>query len=225
MKTLTISAYNRPDYLARVLEALCRCDGVGEYSISVILDPCDKTEELAEIVRCRGLRHTVPGSHLGCGGAILYSMELGFADPGSDYHIHLEDDTVPSPDCLRWFEWAGRNAPPMALTVSAYNQHGGESPADACGFRHWFTPWGWATWRHRFDSDLAPAWDRSFWDGGVQRVRKRLGAGEIFPRVSRIQNIGAERGTFCPSPEFHGRNHRATRVATDKEMQTRWVVA
>jgi hypothetical protein len=217
-KTLTISGYNRPTYFAQVLKALAWCDGVGEYQITAILDPSDKTAELSEIAKGHGIGVHIPDHHMGCGSAIQYAMTYGFRK--SDYHIHLEDDTVPSPDCLRWFEWAGQNAGPKVLTVSGYNQHGGDAQNDASGFRNWFTPWGWATWRDRFERHLVPAWDCNFWDGSVQRVRERTGMGELFPHVSRIQNIGAEGGTFCPGPEFHKEHQHATRVATAKE--TKW---
>jgi hypothetical protein len=59
----------------------------------------------------------------------------------------------------------------------------------------------------------------------VQRIREKLGMGEMFPYVSRIQNIGAERGTFCPSEDFHRENHHATRVATPDEAVERWILA
>lgn len=220
-KSLTISGFNRPVYLGRVLHALAHCEGVGEYNVVLVLDPCEKTEAMAEIGKGHGVQVMAMQERLGCGAMIRYCMELGFRV--SDYHIHLEDDTVPAVDCLRWFEWAGRNAGATTLTVSAYNQHGGNAGAQEFGFRNWFTPWGWATWRDTFKNDLAPAWDDSFWDGGVQRVREKLGRGEMYPRVSRMQNIGAEGGTFCPGPEFHQLNQHATRVATPAERQTKWI--
>jgi hypothetical protein len=191
---------------------------VGEYDVVAVLDPSDKTQELAEIAKAAGIQAMIMQERLGCGSMIRYCMELGFRI--SDFHIHLEDDTVPSVDCLRWFEWAARNAPATILTISGYNQHGGDACPNTFGIRNWFTPWGWGTWRERFSQHLAPGWDSSFWDGGVQRVRERLGMFEMYPRVSRIQNIGAEGGTFCPGPEFHKENQHATRVATDKE--TKW---
>jgi hypothetical protein len=222
-KTLTISGHRRPDYFARVLEALAGCEGASEYAVTAVLDPAAETAELAQIAHGHGITVHVPGQHLGCGAAIRHCFRLGFE--ASDYHVHLEDDTVPSPDALRWFEWAGRQAGPMTLTISGYNQHGGEAGAETYAFRRWFTPWGWATWRDRWEKYLEPAWDTSFWDGGVQRVRDNLGMGELFPRVSRIQNIGATRGTFCPSEDFHRENHHATRVATPEEKTDRWILA
>ena len=222
-KTLTISGHRRPDYFARVVSALEHCDGASEYAVTAVLDPSGCTDQLSYIAKCHGITVHIPGQHLGCGAAIRYCMELGFEE--SDYHIHLEDDTVPSRDALRWFEWAGRHASPMTLTVSGYNQHGGDAEPNMAYFRHWFTPWGWATWREHWEKYLLPGWDTSFWDGGVQRIRDNLGMGEMFPRVSRIQNIGATRGAFCPSEEFHRENHHATRVATPDEAVERWILA
>ena len=49
VKTLTISGYNRPTYFAQVIKALAWCDGVGEYDVVAVLDPSDKTQDLAEI--------------------------------------------------------------------------------------------------------------------------------------------------------------------------------
>jgi hypothetical protein len=221
-RTLTVSAHRRPDYFARVLDALAWCDGVGEYIVTAVLDPHELTEDIAHIAHQRGVQVCLLPSHYGCGATIRHCMELGFK--ASDYHIHLEDDTVPSPDALRWFEWAGRNASPMTLTVSGYNQHGGEAAPNMAAWRKWFTPWGWATWREHWEKYLLPAWDTSFWDGGVQRIRDNLGMGEMFPRVSRIQNIGATRGAFCPSEDFHRENHHATRVADGKNKTERWIL-
>lgn len=222
-KTLTISGYNRPDYFTQVIRGLAWCDGVGEYDVVAVLDPSDKTQELAEIAKAAGIQTMIMQERLGCGSMIRYCMELGFRI--SDFHIHLEDDTVPSPDCLRWFEWAARNASSTILTISAYNQHGGHASTNTYGTRKWFTPWGWGTWKTNFEKYLKPAWDPSFWDGGVQRVRENLGMGEVYPHVSRIQNIGAERGTFCPGPEFHKEHQHATRVARPEDKQTTWITS
>ena len=221
-KTLTISGHRRPDYFQQVLSALSFCEGVSEYAVTAVLDASEWTDQLAEIARGHGITVHIPAQHLGCGAAIRHCMQLGFE--ASDYHIHLEDDTVPSPDALRWFEWAGRHASPMTLTVSGYNQHGGDAEPNMAYFRHWFTPWGWATWREHWEKYLLPGWDTSFWDGGVQRIRDNLGMGEMFPRVSRIQNIGATRGAFCPSEDFHRENHHATRVATAMESTDKWIL-
>jgi hypothetical protein len=43
----------------------------------------------------------------------------------------------------------------------------------------------------------------------------RAGRYEAFPTVSRIQNIGAEKGTHVPSPEWHTEHHRVAVTADD----------
>ena len=222
-KTLTISGYRRPDYFARVLSALSFCEGVDEYAVTAVLDPGEWTDQLADITRRHGHTVHIPARHLGCGAAIRYCLDLGLE--ASAYHVHLEDDTVPSPDALRWFEWAGKNARPNTMTVSGYNHHGGGAAADAAGWRRWFHPWGWATWREHWEKHLRPGWDLAAWDAGVLRVMDNVagGMGEVFPHVSRIQNIGATRGTFCPSEDFHRENQHATRVAGPEDNTERWI--
>ena len=221
-KSITISAYNRPDYFARVMEGLACCEGVEEYQVTAVLDPSDKTEELAKIAGGHGVRILIPERHMGCGAAIRFCIELGFHQ--SDFHIHLEDDTVPSPDCLRWFEWAQRNAPAKTLTISAYHRDGIGSRSNEAGYREWFTPWGWGTWRRIYMGHLRGVWKDRGWDNQVQDVRIRLGWGEIYPQLSRIQNIGAERGTFCPGPEFHRTHQHAHAVTGPEDSQESWVL-
>ena len=52
----------------------------------------------------------------------------------------------------------------------------------------------------------------------------RAGRYEVFPTVSRIQNIGAERGTHVPSAAWHTENHRVAVTADDiaGEAVTEW---
>jgi len=39
LKTVTISLYNRPEYTARLLNALNQCHGVDEYYFSIFCEP------------------------------------------------------------------------------------------------------------------------------------------------------------------------------------------
>jgi len=222
-KTITVSAHRRPDYFQQVLSALSFCEGVSEYAVTAVLDPSEWTDQLAEIARGHGFLVHIPDRHLGCAAAIRYCLELGLE--ASDYHIHLEDDTVPSPDALRWFEWARDHAGANVMTVSGYAKDGGDSRPDAAAWRDWFTPWGWATWRDKFWQHLQPRWNLSAWDQGVLDCMRPLGMGELHPLVSRIQNIGATRGTFCPSENFHRENQHATRVAGPEDKTERWILA
>jgi hypothetical protein len=56
--------------------------------------------------------------------------------------------------------------------------------------------------------------DDNSWDVIVNHAL-RAGRYEVFPTVSRIQNIGAEQGTHVPSAEWHAANHHVAETADD----------
>jgi hypothetical protein len=56
--------------------------------------------------------------------------------------------------------------------------------------------------------------DDNSWDVIVNHAL-RAGRYEVFPAVSRIQNIGAERGTHVPSAEWHAAHHHVAETADD----------
>lgn len=213
---ITVSAYNRPAYLRATLAALSRCDGIGSCRVAVLLDPCEETQEQRVTVQKFGFEPVEFAGHVGCNLAILGSLGYGFGPMGSEYHVHLEDDTVPTRDALYWFRWAGEHyrRDPSVMNVSGYQRISNGRLAE-CGTRRWFTPWGWATWRDRW-AGLEAGWSRTeiSWDVVVNHVL-RAGRFEVFPTVSRIQNIGAEKGTHVPSPEWHTENHRVAVTADD----------
>jgi hypothetical protein len=79
--------------------------------------------------------------------------------------------------------------------------------------RQGFCPWGWATWKDR--------WEARFGDGG-ERYKAETGiqANGLFdhwlngdhghymavPRLARTQSIGGDRAEHTPSPEWHRDN-------------------
>lgn len=213
---VTVSAYNRPAYLAATLNALAECDGIRDCKVTVMLDPCESTQAQVATTTYYGFEPFVYSERQGCNLAIGKAFAHGFADPAVDFHIHFEDDTVPCRDALRWFAWARdryrRN--PAVMNVSGY-QRVSNGRLNECGLRRWFTPWGWGTWRDRWVG-LAAGWEARdpSWDVIVNHVL-RAGRFEAFPTVSRIQNIGAEKGTHVPSAEWHAEHHRVPITADD----------
>lgn len=221
--TISVSAYNRPEYLSRTLSALAACDGVEKHEVLVLLDPCAETMACRQVASQTGFAHRLHAVHLGCDAAIYASLAWGFEEKQSDTHIHLEDDTVPSPDALRWFEWGLVNADrARTFTVSGYNQHP-EGGAAQAGYRKWFTPWGWACWRETW-REISRSWASHAWDHNMNH-RLRRDREELRPAISRIQNIGAEKGAFCPGPEFHAKHQHASRVAGVGDRQVSWQFA
>ncbi|NBW20501.1 MAG: hypothetical protein EBR82_72285, partial [Caulobacteraceae bacterium] len=122
--TITVSGYNRPAYLEQTLAALTRCDGIDECRAFVLLDPCDETKQSVEIAARYGIAAYVFSGRVGCNRAIFSGFAFGFQQLGSDYHVHLEDDTVPCRDALRWFAWARDRyrGDPRVMNVSGYHR-------------------------------------------------------------------------------------------------------
>lgn len=214
---ITVSGYNRPAYLNQTLAALRECRGIEHCRVVVLLDPCDETPGQEELAKRYGFEVGVYRERQGCNGAIYHAFAHGFEQMGSEFHVHLEDDTVPCRDALRWFAWARDEyrANPAVLNVSGYQRVSNGCVGES-GLRRWFTPWGWGTWLDRWRG-LSAGWSRTreiSWDVVVNHVL-RAGRYEAFPTVSRIQNVGGEKGTHVPSPEWHAANHHVPITADD----------
>lgn len=214
--TITVSAFNRPEYLSQTLSALSQCEGISSSVVTVVLDPSDKTDEQVALARRHGFNWLVLAERSGCGKAILSSLVFGFVEQQSPFHVHMEDDTVPCKDAILYFQWAARahEADESVFTVSGYSKTVGGG-CRAYGRRAWYTPWGWGTWQSRWHEILAgfsvaptPGWDHHM--NNVLR-RDRV---EVFPIVSRLQNIGACNGTHVPNPEWHA-EHQRTPATSD----------
>lgn len=214
MKTISIVLYNRPDYTKQVLQALDNCIGIDQYYISIFIEPgCQEVIDIANQFNSDVLK--VNEKRLGCPLNTLQSIEASFAS-GSEYNIHIEDDTVLSRDALLYFEWAKKYESDKSVwTVTAYNRDYdcGDNP-EMVMRRQWFTCWGWATWKDRWQ-EMKGKWGQYYRFGGWGRsvLQMRKDRYEIFPCLSRCQNIGAENGLHVRSPKWHRAHHFCERVA------------
>lgn len=219
MKTLTVSLYNRPEYTEKTLQHLSECFDIENYQVGIFCEPGNKKViELAqEFTKAKHTFVVVNKTRLGCNANIYQCLMNGFST--NDYHIHIEDDTVPGKDALLYFEWARHEfkEDPTVYTVTAYSKNNNPNkPIDQEKYvvkNRWFTPWGWATWKDRWQSLIQPALykhcvemgrDLPSWDIIVTEARQNRY--EVYPRVARTQNIGGCNGTYCPGPEWHKNN-------------------
>ena len=213
---ITMSLAFRPDYTRQVLEALKQCRGIEKYEIIAFCEPTnpETIATAAAIDFCKKQVH-VNQYRMGCDCNILQAISAGFAL--TDYNIHIEDDIVLSIDALEYFEYCReryKNDDDI-FTVTAYNRDGThDQPLHQLKRRPWFHPWGWASWRARFP-DMLQHWERrrggqldqagmvrgSSWDAGMTFKARGLRQ-EIYPAVSRSQNIGKENGENV-SPSDH----------------------
>lgn len=232
MRTISLLVLGRPDYTRQVIDALGRCDGLSNYvlvvfsqepyvpeTMAAVRDASSRLDIPVHVVTesVRPARDMGPGrlaASAQCSASTLRSLEHGFAT-GTDFLIHLEDDVVPAPDFLRYMEWAADEFADCAevFTVSAYNRQAEPvAPAlhHAWGIRPSFTPWGWGTWRDRF-TEMQQEWTRyqwphPGWDEHLHHALRRE-RGEIYPTLSRVQNIGAAGGVHVPSAAWHRAHH------------------
>lgn len=217
LKTLTLTLYNRPDYTKTVLDHLSVCDDIKNYHIWIFCEPTNQEViKLANNFKPNDTTYTVVNpSKLGCNLNIFQALDFGFSV--NNYHIHLEDDTVPGKDALLYFEWARHKfvndesvyavSGYMKRTVGLTEEQASQENKIAIK-RKWFTPWGWSTWRNRWQeirhSVLCEAHNPYSWDTTVHRLLKNRY--EICPVIARTQNIGGANGTYCPGPDWHRAN-------------------
>ena len=206
---------SRPSYTRQVLDALAKCDDVDRFSIGLLCEPVN--QEVIDIADSfTKLPHVkawlmVGQQRVGCNVNTYSALAYGF-----DHHdrvIALEDDTLPGRDFLRFMDW-GLDAYERDETV--FNICGYQkTPTTEIGYRsevireQWFTPWGWATWKDRWDGirDTWPADDKQIsWDCVIHWFTRR-DRYEIRPLLARVQNIGAEGGAHVPSAEWHAAHH------------------
>lgn len=207
LRVITMTAYRRPKYTREVLTALAQCEGIGEWVFLPQVEPGheDVIQQFREWNACE-CRFTVNRTRLGlCRNtheALFRAYQLR-----AEVIVHLEDDTVPSPDALRYFDWAIRDVliPDIKSTdghhiliASGYNKPTSApaiAQANVCVTRPIFNSWGWGVdltrlrwmlihWCFKDPKRFTTPFRR-----GYHKTRR-----EIFPTLSRIQNIGVEMG-------------------------------
>lgn len=248
-RTITICAYNRPDYLYEVLRsvivALRECPQwcIPVPLILIALDPGGDRyiETKAVILRFIDTSRAwlKPQliewpQHLGVSESPRRLIQHVFIERRSEFNLHLEDDTVLSPDALRLAEWFRRESARPRECTSAHPLDkviglALSSRSTECRCAHKLTlrtdfgVWGWATnyaawwlwlahyWNEKLDEPLG-------WDYGFTRMMQRNGLVMLEPALSRVRNIGREGGVH-ETPEGWDREHMHAVVAGPDDMQ------
>lgn len=213
---IVMTLCNRPQYTRQVLQALARCDDIDKFPVALLCEPVNDDVIHEAVLFAHEMPHVhafvmVGQKRVGCNVNTYSALAYGF-----DHHdrvIAMEDDTVPGRDFLRFCDWAldKYEKDPSVLSVCGYQR----TPKEEAGYRNaviresWFTPWGWATWRDRWETlrDSWPADDRQVsWDTVIDKLTRR-GRYEVRPLLARIQNIGAEGGAHVPGAAWHAEHH------------------
>lgn len=214
---IAMPTYNRADYLRQVLAALKECDNLDKFVVVTSEEPgCPEVSAVLDAVDFVPIqRHTHP-VRWGLSRNVTSAINLAF--DLNDVAVILEDDIVPAKDFLNYVLWGLERFrdDPRVISICGYRRlKTAPDPAEVthATMRHWFTPWGWATWKDRwqhfyrevYQETDNPSWDNQFCHGYVLKDERHV---EIVPMIGRTQNIG-EIGTWVPSPEWQ-RQHQRT---------------
>lgn len=208
-QTITISACRRPEALEMTLRALRACDGFSGWDARVLVDRDPLTEANLYVAQSLGFESSQFQTKVGCNRMVRACMEVGFGVGETGYHVHIEDDTVPTAGFLRFHEWArdafGRDK--GVISTSGYCRAQGHSPVEYLR-TPFFCGWAWGTWADRWP-EFEKAWpvdDAVSWDVVIERT-VRGSRSMIHPAVSRIQNIGRDNGTYCKDHNVYWTEH------------------
>lgn len=194
-KVITMTGWRRPEYTKQVINNLKRCIGFEKYILLPTIEP-GYQEVLKTFDGLPNCNIVVNDTRLGCAANTLKALQRGFEI--SDFVIHIEDDTVPGIDSLKYFEWIYKTYKDEKeiFTATAYNRVKEIDPQKyftvyRCPY---FTGWMWGTWKDRFE-EMSENWDFNAWDININR-KIRGTRYEICPNLPRSQNIGEYLGTY-----------------------------
>ena len=214
---IVMTLYRRPVYTSQVLDSVMSCrEDIGDMPFWMFVDlGCDEVADLAfRFARDSGLRAGVfwSSERLGCNKNTFRAVDAAIDQ--FDSVIVLEDDVLLGRDAIRYFKWGLRkySGDPDVFSISGYHRDNDAKEQDVgvVSRRCWFVPWGWATWRDRWIDVRNARMNHPIpagvsWDTWLSE-NARAGRSEIYPPVSRTQNIGANGGQHVPSPEWHREN-------------------
>jgi len=229
----TMTAHKRDVYLENVLDSLQQSADYLKISLSdvklyISIDYYDDIiPNIIKDIDWIDTEYIINNPSVGCNRNTLQALLLGL-----DKHqaiIHLEDDTVLCKDSISFYVNAIEKyfEDENIISISGYNKtiEKHKQKLDANIKQKHFTCWGCAFWKHKFDvirDNWIPYMDRNnnsySWDTHINHhlfSDDKYNFYQIKPEISRIQNIGAEGGTWVPSVEFHELNHRTPITSED----------
>ena len=225
--TITVAAYNRPEYLRTVLRslaaALVASDNFGRAARIVIgIDPGGNRQvevtavalQFAEVEKLSGQLEPeviVWPEHLGVSEHPRRLLQYVFTELRSQFNTHLEDDTVLSPDALNLAAWYAHGAYAQSqdkvVCMSLHSRSTGYDFPRTVRLRPDFGVWGWcctylAWWlwfSHYWNSKRAGMLG---YDWSASYMMHKHGLWALEPALSRVRNVGREHGVH-QTPEGH----------------------
>lgn len=190
--SLVITAWKRPEYLARTLESWAMTPELSELRhVMLALGWSVRYDDQIEVVRRAERSHLSrqvvivpdspeaaesPGMHRALGEAI----DTAFQQLGTEWVLCGEEDVIVSADALGYVSWAQQHYDDSTLCICLHNRGGmgwdnlsappddAEADQEAVREQQYFNPWGWCIRRDRWQQAVRPVWDWDCNEGGDQ---------------------------------------------------------
>lgn len=223
-KTITITAYNRPQYFAQICKTL-RANKIQGWRIVVAFEPSEKFEEQ------KAMLDTILNDNDEVWRAVWYKnpekkgvrknpydvLDYVFSQLNSEINIYLEDDIIISPDVAQLAEWFySHKEEKEILSIKLVNESCKELTNDKALLlcKNEFSALGMIIKKDSWNKYFKPNWfkDVGMWQGqvrtgwdwmihrGVLEVTPNLYT--LMPVNSRSNHTGRDGGTHC-SPKGH----------------------
>jgi hypothetical protein len=214
---ISMTAYNRPEYLKPVLESLEEAIYICDEPVFVVvsIDYSDRWMEIADMLpHGRGWYHYYSDREKGgLQRNTLRALDYGWSLArrlGEDFVLHLEDDLLLAPDALEmacWMRDECRNVEDIGF-VTLTNVHNDPVPEKYGNVYRspWFECHAWGTWRpvwRRLRDNWPHEWD-DHWAARVNDL-EMFGLLQALPELSRSKSIG-EYGVHSNS-DYHAQHN------------------
>lgn len=210
-RAFVLTAFNRPDYLERSLQALRKVRGLHHWTVVIAIEPSPVSAEINEIVS--RFFDDMPGIvgevvHNPQVYGVLHHPWVWFErlfGKGYDYVVRSEDDLVLTEDALEYHRWASEeyllDAEIGMVTSTRFGYSGNHSTVTR--EEGLPTPLLIGTWRDRWQIVIGPTWDHDYstnngvpgveagWDWNLNtRVFPAMNLKTIVPTQAKVEHIG-----------------------------------
>lgn len=215
MKTITLTATNRPHYLKILLDSL-RANNLSGYTLYCSVEPGDK-EVFSMCSKINFVPTVITLNHRkrGVRDNPFKILSLVF-DSGSDFNVYLEDDIILSPDALNLANWYSTRINSNCLCGLFFNYGSDISKPTIIRKVRDFNALGFVLNKDSWYKKFSPMWysDNRGWDWSI--VSYLLRTPDLYcyqPITGRSNHIGRVGGVHA-SPAFHDQTFSNLKINT-----------
>lgn len=208
-KAFVLTIYNRPDYLAPVLESFRNVRGWSDWYVVFSIEPSAVQDKILEMVEeaaawlgdITDVAIQVNPERYGVLHHPWVVFDMLFED-GWEYVLRSEDDIILGADVLEYHSWAAeqfKDDPAVGIVTAFagdYRDHSAVHRRIGLG-----SPLAIGTWRNIWYDVLRETWDHDYstgdtpdthgWDHNIHlRIFPSLGLHAILPNHTKVEHIG-----------------------------------